>query len=103
MFKRIIKELEDFIHYVVTILVMLIIMPIMLAITIMRMETKDSINPVYNIGSSVKFYKVEETYKDQITEDSYWLKKENVPDSIGDSLQVITECNGYVLVKPKNN
>lgn len=103
MFKRIIEEVEDFIPYVVPILITVIIMPIMLAISIMRVETEDSSNPVYNIGSSVKFYKAEETYKDYITEDSYWIKKENVPDSIEDSLQVITEYNGYDLVKPKNN
>ena len=59
MFKRIIEELEDFIPYVVPILVMVIVMPILLAISIMRVETKESSNPVYNVGSSVRFYKVE--------------------------------------------
>lgn len=99
MLKRIIEELEDFIPYIVPII--LITMPIMLAITITRVETKNSNNPVYNIGSRLKFYEVEETYKDKITEDSYWIKKENVPESLSSSIKAIAEYNGYLLISIK--
>ena len=71
MLKRFIEEIEDFIPYIVIILVILIIMPIMLAIAMLRASNKNSNSPVYNIGSSVKFYKAEEAYKDKITGGSY--------------------------------
>lgn len=45
MLKRFIEEIEDFIPYIVTIFAILIIMPVMLAITMLKAANKNSNSP----------------------------------------------------------